>query len=125
MTTDSYVPHTHTNATVIADMTDGSEVTFVNGGSKATVVKDLKATAQTFTTTSDSASTDTKYVKLSGNITFPGLTLGKKTLSTTTVTPAVAGTEKALASISVTTDKFVKAVSDKTSVNIGGEPTTK
>ena len=125
LTTDSYVPHTHTNATVIADMTDGSEVTFVNGGSKATVVKDLKATAQTFTTTSDSANTDTKYVKISGNITFPGLTLGKKTLSTTTVTPAVAGTEKALASISVTTDKFVKTVSDKTSVNIGGEPTTK
>ena len=27
----------------------------------------MKATAQTFTTTSDSANTDTKYVKISGN----------------------------------------------------------
>ena len=94
---------------------------YVTGGTTSSVVKDLKGVNQSYTTTDATPKTDTKYVKLSGDIIFPGLTLGTKTLSTTTVTPAVAGTEKATASITFTSDDFIQSVSDKTSVNIGGD----
>jgi alkaline phosphatase len=121
LNTSSYTPHSHGSVSVIANATNGSEFTYVTGGSKTSVVVDLKGDSQSFTTTSSSATTDTKYVRLTGDITFPGLTVSTKTLSTTTVTPAVAGTEKPLASISFTTGDFVTNVSDKTSVNVGGD----
>ena len=125
LNTSSYTPHSHGSVSVIANATNGSEFTYVTGGSKTSVVVDLKGDSQSFTTTSSSATTDTKYVRLTGDITFPGLTVSTKTLSTTTVTPAVAGTEKPLASISFTTGDFVTNVSDKTSVNVGGDGKTK
>jgi subtilase family serine protease len=108
--------------TVVSNVVDGDEFTYLASGETATVVKALKSSAQTLSTTSNGAtSTDTKYVKLTGDITFPGLTVGTKTLSTTTVNPAVQGTEYAIASVSTTSGSFVTSVDSKTSVNIGGD----
>lgn len=126
LTTSSYTPHTHTNATVVGTTTNGTSFKYVTGGSTTSVVGNLKSTEQSYTSGNTSTGTDTKYYKLSGDITFPGLTLGKKTLSTTTVTPAVAGTEKPIKSITYTSSDFVTGVTlvdgdVKTSTNKGGE----
>ena len=126
LTTASYTPHTHTNATVVGSTTNGTAFKYVTGGSTTSVVGNLKDVEQSYTSTNSAPGTDTKYYKLSGDITFPGLTLGKKTLSTTTVTPAVAGDEKPIKSITYTSsNNFVTGVtvnnSGKTSTNIGGE----
>lgn len=122
LSTDSYVPHTHGSVTVVSNVVNGDEFTYLASGETATVVKTLKSSAQTLSTTSNGATTtDTKYVKLTGDITFPGLTVGTKTLSTTTVNPAVQGTEYAIASVSEILGNFVTFVASKTSVNVGGE----
>lgn len=122
----SYVPHTHaSNVSVAAVQSDGSEKTYVTGGTKTSVVMNLVDVDQTYNTTGGAEmTTDTKYSKVSGGITFPTLTFNKKTLSTTEITPAVVGNETAIKSITFTSDNFVKNVSEKTSVNIGGEPKT-
>ena len=121
LTTGTYVPHTHESATVVSNTTNGDAFTYLASGTTISVVKTLKSDVQTLTTTSDGASTDTKYVKLTGDITFPGLTVGTKTLSTTTVNPAVEGTEYAIASITTESGSFVTSIDSKTSGNIGGE----
>ena len=126
LSTGSYTPHTHTNATVAGAHANGSAFKYLTGGSTTDVVRNLKDAEQSYTSGTSSPGTDTKYYKLSGDITFPGLTLGKKTLSTTTVTPAVAGTEKPIKSITYgSISNFVTGVtvdnSGKTSTNIGGE----
>lgn len=122
LTTESYVPHTHENVTVISNATESGEITYVTGGSKTSVIVDLKEELQTYTTTSVSMNTDTKYVKVSGEITFPGLKVGTKTFDTTKITPAVEGTETAITSITFTSGDVITSVGDKTSTNIGGEP---
>ena len=125
LSTASYTPHTHTNATVVGSTTNGTAFKYVTGGSTTDVVRNLKSAEQSYTSTTTAPGTDIKYYKLSGDITFPGLTLGKKTLSTTTVTPAVAGTEKPIKSITYSSSNFVTGVtvnnSGKTSTNVGGE----
>lgn len=126
LTTASYTPHTHTNATVADAHVNGTAIKYITGGSTTSVVGNLKDVEQSYTSTNSAPGTDTKYYKLSGDITFPGLTLGKKTLSTTTVTPAVAGDEKPIKSITYTSsNNFVTGVTvnngGKTSTNIGGE----
>lgn len=125
--TSSYVPHTHeSNVSVAAAYTDENEITYVTGGSTTSVVKDLVNNDLSYATTDGSAMvTDTNYAKVSGDITFPTLSFGKTTLSTTTVTPAVATENTAVASISFTSGNFVTGVSDVTGVNIGGDPKTK
>ena len=124
LSTASHTSHTHGTKTVVASVTDGnSAFTYVtSGGTKTAVVKDLKDDTLTYTSTSVGASTDTKYVKLTGDITFPGLTVTSKALSTTTVTPAVAGTEVAINDITFSDAAFVTSVDSKTSTNIGGDP---
>ena len=126
LSTSSYTPHTHTNATVAGAHSNGSPFKYLTGGSTTDVVRNLKDVEQSYTSTTSTPGTDAKYYKLSGDITFPGLTLGKKTLSTTTVTPAVAGTEKPIKSITYgSSSNFVTSVTvdddGKTSTNIGGE----
>jgi hypothetical protein len=123
LSTASHASHTHGTKTVVASVTDGnSAFTYVTSGTKTAVVKDLKDEILTYTSTSVEPSTDTKYVKLTGDITFPGLTVTSKALSTTTVTPAVAGTEVAIKDITFSDDAFVTSVDSKTSANIGGDP---
>ena len=126
LTTNTYTPHTHTNVTVAGAHVDGTAIKYITGGTTTDVVRNLKSVEQSYTSTNSAPGTDKQYYKLSGNITFPGLTLGKKTLSTTTVTPAVAGDEKPIKSITYTSsNNFVTGVtvnnSGKTSTNIGGE----
>lgn len=124
LTTTTYTPHTHENVTVVENVVDGnSAFEYYYGGLKTSVVKDLKDTEHTYTSTSVAPATDTKYVKLSGEIKCPGLKPTYATLSTTTVTPAVAGSEKPIASIEFTSGNFVNSVDIKTSANIGGDPT--
>ena len=82
LSTASHTTHTHGTKTVVASVTDGnSAFTYVTGGEKTAVVKDLKDDTLTYTSTSVGSVTDTKYVKLTGDITFPGLTVTSKALS--------------------------------------------
>jgi hypothetical protein len=125
LNTSSHTPHTHSaNVSVAGTATNAGAITFVTGGTTTSVVRDMKGSAQSFTTTGTAPETDTKYYKLSGDITFPGLSVGKKTISTTSITPAADGGAKALTGITFTSASVVKTVTNgtiDTSSNIGGE----
>ena len=125
LTTASYTPHTHTNATVVGTTTNGTPFKYVTGGSTTSVISNLVSGEKSCTCSNSAPGTDKQYYKLSGEIVFPGLTLGKKTLSTTEVTSVVAGTEKPIKSITYTSsNNFVTGVTvdngGSTSTNIGG-----
>lgn len=126
LSTSNYVPHTHgSNVSVAGIMTDEENITYVTGGSTTSVVKDLVNNDFSYETTGGNAMvTDTNYAKVDGVITFPTLSFGKTTLSSTSVTPAVATDRTAVAGITFTSGNFVTGVSDVTGVNIGGEPET-
>ena len=126
MKTASHTPHTHTNVSVAGAHVDGSAIKIVDGGSSASVVRELKNTDVTLTCASSSSSTNTVYAKVGGTITFPGITVGYKSLGVTSITPAVDSGEKAIKSISYGSTNFLTGVtitttSGKTSKNIGGE----
>ena len=127
LTTKTHTPHTHSTVNVVGGTTNDSPITYVYGGLTTEVVRDLLSTDKTFTTTSKSLTTDTKYVKLTGDITFPGLNAptGSVTVTSKSITPAVAGTEKALKDITFNSSSFVTSVTGdgdiKTSPNVGGE----
>lgn len=125
LSTSSYTPHSHSNnINAASTITNSTEVNIVTGGDQTKVVRNLK-TAD-FSTGTSSPTTDTKYVALVGEIVFPGITCGTASVSTSTssITPAVAGEQTALTSITFTSANFVKTVTSgsdiKTSTNIGG-----
>lgn len=125
LATSSYTPHTHDkNILVASTATDGTEINIVTGGTTTNVVMNLSDSD--FSTNTSNPGTNTKYVALVGEITFPELTAptGSVSTSSTDITPAVAGTQTALASITYTSANFVKTVTSgssiKTSTNIGG-----
>lgn len=125
LSTSSYTPHTHAaNIGVASTASDGTTINVVTGGSQTTVVATLK-TAD-FSTNESNPGTDTKHTKLIGSVIFPGLTAptGSVSTSSTTVTPAVAGTINVLTSISFNTKSFVTSVTSgsiNTSVNKPGK----
>lgn len=125
LSTSTQALHKHESATVVGATNNESPFTYVTDGSTTSVVRDMIDVDKTYTTTSVSTNTDTKYMKLTGDITFPGLKVDKKTISTTTVTPAVAGTETAIKSITFTSANFVTGIKVgddiKTSENKGGK----
>lgn len=122
LSTSSYTPHTHTSVTVVSSTTDSDPITYVYGGTKTTVVRTLKSTA--VDTGSKSLTTDSKYYKVTGDITLPALSATTKTLSsmlsTQSITPAAAG-EKAIKSVTPDYGEFVTDVVDKTSENKPGK----
>jgi hypothetical protein len=127
LSTSSYTPHTHSaNISAASTITGSTEVNIVTGGSQTEVVRNLKTSD--FSTEETSPGTDTKYVALVGEITFPGITVTTSSVSTSTssITPAVAGNQKAISAISFTSANFIKTVTSgssiKTSKNIGGNP---
>ena len=123
LSTSSFTPHGHAaNATVAGAASTSDTITYVYGGDKTTVIRDLKnenlSGVSTGTTT---ATTGNAYLKVSASIVFPGLTVSSSKLSTTSITPAAAG-ETVLQSITFTSSSnFVAGTSVKTSTNIGGE----
>ena len=121
LATATYTPHTHTNVTVVGTTSDAAPFKYVTGGSATNVVRDLKDSA--VTTTSAAPGTNTVYTKLTGDITFPGLSVPTGSISTSSksITPAAAGSETAIKSITFTSSNFVTGVTAKTSPNIGGE----
>lgn len=129
LTTKSYTPHTHTSLAVAGTSSDSSPITYVYGGEKTTVVRDLKNTDVSCTVSETSLTTDTKYVKLTGGIRFPGLSAptGSVTVTSKSITPAVAGTQTALKDITFKSSSFVTSVTGddagtiKTSTNVGGK----
>ena len=127
LTTSSYIPHTHnSDVTVVGTTTNGTALKYVTGGSTTSVISNLVSGEKSCTCSSSAPGTDKQYYKLSGEIVFPGLTLGKKTLSTTDVTSVAAGTEKPIISITYTSsNNFVTGVTvdngGSTSINIGGD----
>lgn len=125
LSTSSYTPHTHgANVTAAGSSSNDTKITYIKEGSKTTVVQDLLDTSKTLTTTSAAPGTDTKYYKISGRITHPGLTVVSKDISTlmstTSITPATSSGEKPLKSITFTSAAFINSVTEKTSTNKGG-----
>lgn len=123
LSTASYTPHTHTSVTVVGSTTDNTNpITYVTGGAKTTVVKTLKSSS--VSTGTKGLTTDSKYYKVSGEITLPSLTATMTKLSTmisiASITPAVAG-EAAVKTVSAPTAQFVTDVADKTSENKPGK----
>jgi hypothetical protein len=125
LSTSSYTPHTHAaNVTAAGSKSDDTKITYIKEGSKTSVVQDLLDTSKTLTTTSAAPGTDTKYYKISGDITYPGLTVVSKDISTlmstTEITPAASSGEQPLKSITFTSATFINSVTEKTSANKGG-----
>lgn len=122
LSTSSYTPHTHTSVTVVSSTTDSDPITYVYGGTKTTVVRTLKSTA--VDTGSQALTTDSKYYKVTGDITLPALkatmTSLSTMLSTKSITPAATG-EKAIKSVTPEYGEFVTDVDDKTSENKPGK----
>lgn len=123
----NFTPHTHSNnvgAAAIA-ANESSAVTIITGGSKTKVVQTLKSSS--FSTGSASPGTTDTYLKITGDITHPGLTTtpGTITTSSKSITPAVSGKETALKSITFASSDFITSVTSgsaiKTSENKGGK----
>ena len=93
----SYTPHTHpTNvgaASIASD--ESSAINIVTGGSKTQVLQNLKSSS--FSTETASPNTNSTYLKITGDITFPSLEIstGSVTTSSKGINPAATGTEKA------------------------------
>lgn len=123
LSSTSYKPHTHENVTVAAVASNETTITYITGGSTTDVVRNLKT--DTVSTTSTSTETNEVYTKLTGDIEFPGLTITSSSInvSRATITPAAAGSETAIKSITFTSADFVTGLttgSIKTSENKGG-----
>lgn len=124
LNTTSYTPHTHTNATVAATASNGTNIVYVKDGSKISVVQDLLDTS--FTTNNSTPGTTAVYTKITGDIECPPIkaTPGTITVNRSTITPAEAGTESPITAITFTSDSFVTGLTSgslKTSTNKGGE----
>lgn len=123
LTTGSHTPHSHSTVDVIKTATASTAITYLDSASSTTVVRDLISTDKTFTTTSAAPGTNTVYTRLSGTITFPGISAptGSVTTASASIKPAVEGTTTALSDITFKTGTFVTGFSTtKTGTNVGG-----
>lgn len=127
LTTGSHTPHSHTTVDVIKTATASTAIKYLDSASSTTVVRDLLSTDQTFTTTSAAPETNVAYTRLSGTITFPGISAptGSVTTASASIKPAVEGTTTALNDITFNTGTFVTGYSStisttKTGTNVGG-----
>jgi hypothetical protein len=123
LSTTSYTPHTHTNISVAGVVSGETTITYVTGGSRTLVVRNLKESA--VSTTSIAPETNEVYTKLTGDIEFPGLNITSASISVErkSITPAAPGSEKAIKSITFTSSDFVTGLTSgsiKTSENKGG-----
>ena len=130
LSTKTYTPHKHTNISAAGVQSDDATamITYINGGTTTDVVQNMKDTDQSCTVGNNTSAleTDTKYYKITGDVKFPGLTAGYKTITTQSITPAVDSGEKAIKSITFTSSDFITGVTlvsgdSKTSTNIGGK----
>lgn len=121
----NYTPHTHENVTVAATASDGTTFKCITGGSTTNVVRSLKAS--TVATTESNPGTNAVYTNITGDITFPTLTAptGSVNAPRESITPAAAGSETAIKSITFTSSSFVTGLTTtgniKTSENKGGK----
>ena len=128
LTSANHTPHTHTTSVTAAGANSaGTKITYVKSGTSTAVVRELIDSdfSCTVGNTQPGATVSTTYMSISGTITFPGLTVGKKALTTTNVKPAVDSGEKPAMSITTSSDSVVKTISastGKTSTNVGGSP---
>ena len=130
LTSANHTPHTHGASVTAAGATSNdTKITYVKSGTSTAVVQSLLSTEHSCTVgnTQPGASVSTTYMSISGTITFPGLTVGHKKLSTTTVKPAVDSGEKPAMSITTSNVSVVQtatfnASTGNTSINKGGSP---
>ena len=128
LTSANHIPHTHAASVIAAGSTSNdTKITYVKSGTSTAVVQSLLSTEHSCTVgnTQPNATVSTTYMSISGTITFPGLTVGKKALTTTNVKPAVDSGEKPAMSITTTNVSVVKTIAastGKTSTNVGGSP---
>jgi hypothetical protein len=121
LTSDNYTPHTHTSLNVASTSVTGASFKYITDGSTTNVVKSLKNSSISLTTTSAAPSTNTVYYDI--DIIYPGLSIKGKKLSTDTIKPAVDSGHKVIKSVNPTTDTFVQDITltEKTSENKGGK----
>ena len=127
LTTGSHTPHSHSTVSVIATETASTAIKYLDSAASTTVVRDLLSTDKTFTATSAAPETNVAYTRLSGTITFPGISAptGSVTTASASIKPAVEGTTTALSDITFNTGTFVTGYSStmsntKTGANVGG-----
>lgn len=123
LTTDSHTPHTHSSVNVIATESASTAIKYLDSASSTTVVRDLISTDKSFTTTDSAPGTNTVYTRLSGTITFPGISAPTASVTTASasIKPAVEGTTTALSDITFKNGTFVTGFSTtKTGTNVGG-----
>lgn len=125
--TDSHTPHTHSTVNVIKTATDSTAFKYITDVSTTTVVRDLIDTNTSLTTTDSAPETNVAYTRLSGTITFPGISAptGSVTTASASIKPAVEGTTTALGDITFNNGTFVTGYSStisttKTGANVGG-----
>lgn len=124
LTSSHYTPHTHgNNVSAAGSRTDGSAITVVTGGTTTEVVRNL-VTDKTFTSTSSTPGTSEAQYKLSGDITCPALSVTLvstyELLLRSSIYPAADSGEKAIKSITFTSANFINSVTQRTSINNGG-----
>ena len=130
LTSANHTPHTHAASVTAAGANSaGTKFTYVKSGTSTAVVRELLDSdfSCTVGNTQPGASCSNVYVSISGTITFPGLTVGKKAITTTTVKPAVDSGEKPAISLTLTSVSVVKTLTStqttaNTSTNVGGSP---
>ena len=130
LTSANHTPHTHeASVTAAGSTSNDTKITYVKSGTSTAVVRNLLSTEYSCTvgSTQPGATVSNTYMSISGTITFPGLTVGKKALSTTTVKPAVDSGEKPAMSLTLTSVSVVKTLTStqttgNTSTNVGGSP---
>ena len=130
LSTSTYNAHKHTNISVVGTTSNSSSFTYVTGGSKTSVVRDLAISSTAATVENASPGTSTAYQKITGTITHPVLSVETNKLSnmlkTGTIKPAVDSAQKPAMTVSTGTITVVRTIdvgeeSVKTSTNIGGE----
>jgi hypothetical protein len=123
LTTGSHTPHSHSTVDVIKTATDSTAIKYLDDVSTTSIVRDLLSTDKSFTTTDSAPGTNTVYTRLSGTITFPGISAPTASVTTASasIKPAVEGTTTALSDITFKNGTFVTGFSTtKTGTNVGG-----
>lgn len=121
LTSDIHTPHTHTSLDVASTSVTGTSFKYITDGSTTNVVKSLKNSNVSLTTTSAAPSTNTVYYDI--DITYPGLSIKGKKLTIASIRPAVDSGHTVIKSVNPTTGTFVQDITltEKTSENKGGK----
>lgn len=129
LTSSKFNTHKHSDDVQVAStITSESSSKVITGGETSSVISSLVSTETSLSVSSEGLTTNTKYYKLIGSITYPTIAsapTGTVTATSSKITPAAAGSEQAIKQIEFSSENFVTSVTSsgniKTSENKGGK----